>query len=302
MIKLNKLFFIVCIAIIWSAEVSGQSLTALEDSIQYYLREVATLKGAEQNEADERLQRLFRTSLLKTEVFQHPFSTVNAMSILTAPNGLFRIFNWNVPLENGTYRYNCFIVTIDEKKSMCKVFELKQSDKITQPETSSLSDKNWLGALYFDIIPVKSKGNDYYLLLGWDGNTSFSNKKLAETLYFQSGRPKFGLPVFKNDKKTYKRLQFEYKEDAVFSIGYYEDIKTLVFDHLGPLHPSMEGQYSQYVPMQNFDGYVLTKGKWEYKSDIDFKRSKKEKHQPYNDPAQLDMNQKRSTVNPLTGE
>jgi hypothetical protein len=221
------------------------------------------------------------------------------MSTLQSPDQKFRIFNWNVPLEDGGHRYNCVIVTYDAKKEMSKVFELTQAESVSQPESANLTDKKWLGALYYEIVPVKTGKQVYYVLLGWDGNNNLSNKKIAETLQFQSGRPKFGLPVFKSEKKTAKRLVFEYKEDAIFSLGYYPELKSIVFDNLGPLHPSLEGQYSQYVPMQTFDAYVLNKGKWEFKTDIDFKRSKKEKDKPWNDPGKPDMNRKRTDTNPL---
>jgi hypothetical protein len=299
MLVLRRSVVLILMVLIGAFSASAQNISAVEDSINHYLSIIGTTKGAEQTAADESLRRMLKSVLLKPEAFYHPFASVKSMSTIQSPDKLFRLFNWNIPLEDGASRYACIIVTHDAKTNMSKVFELKQAEKITQPESANLSDKNWLGALYFDIVPVKSGKQIYYVLFGWDANTDLSNRKIAETLQFQSGRPKFGLPVFKSEKKTTKRLVFEYKEDAIFSLGYYPELKSIVFDHLGPLHPSLEGQYSQYVPMQTFDAYVLNKGKWEFKADIDFKRSKKEKDKPWNDPGKPDLNRKRTDTNPL---
>lgn len=281
--------------------VMAQIPPGVEDSINHYLNEIGAKTGVEQAHADESLRLLLKRTMLKPEAFTHPFSTVKQISTLTSPDLMFRIFNWNIPLEDGKHRYSCILVTHDAKKNMSKVFELKQNQE-TYSEQSSLTEKNWPGALYYDIIPVKSKAQNYYVLLGWDGNTSLSNKKVAEVLHFQSGKPKFGLPVFLKDKKSTKRLTFEYKEDAIFSIKYSSELKAIVFETLGPLHPSLEGQFSQYVPLGNFDGYFLEKGKWDFKADVDYKRGKDEKDKPWNDPGKPDMNRNRNTLNPLIGE
>jgi hypothetical protein len=293
--------FIFCLIFIFNllaVPAMAQLPAGVEDSINHYLNEIATKTGDEQTRADESLRLLLKRTLLKPEAFSHPFSSVKQMSTMTSPDLMFRFFNWNVPLEDGLHRYSCILVTHDAKNKMSKVFELKQN-KETYTEHSSLTEKNWPGALYYDIIPVKSKGQSYYVLLGWDGNTNLSNKKVAEVLHFQSGKPKFGLPVFLKDKKSTKRLSFEYKEDAIFSIKYSPELKAIVFENLGPLHPSLVGQYSQYVPLGNFDGYFLDKGKWNFKADVDYKRSKDEKDKPWNDPGKPDMNRSRNTSNPL---
>jgi len=299
MLMVRKSFALILMVLFGASTAFSQSINAVEDSINHYLTIIGTTKGAQQTAADESLRRMLKSALLKPEAFNYPFTSVKAMSTIQSPDKQFRLFNWNIPLDDGASRYSCLIVTHDAKTKMSKVFELKQAEKIAHPESANLSDKNWLGALYFEIVPVKTGKQVYYVLLGWDANTDLSNRKIAETLQFQSGRPKFGLPVFKSEKKTTKRLVFEYKEDAIFSLGYYPELKSIVFDHLGPLHPSLEGQYSQYVPLQTFDAYVLNKGKWEFKADIDFRRSKKEKDKPWNDPGKPDMHRKRTDTNPL---
>lgn len=294
-----RLFFsFIFLFCVFTVAVSAQIPAGVEDSINHYLNEIAGKNGDEQTKADASLRSLLKRTLLKPEAFSHPFGSVKQMSTLTSPDLKFRIFNWNIPLEDGLNRYSCILVTYDAKKKMSKVYELIQNLE-PYSDQSLLTEKNWPGALYYDIIPVLSKGQHYYVLLGWDGNTNLSNKKVAEVLHFQSGKPKFGLPVFLKDKKSAKRLTFEYKEDAIFSIKYSTELKALVFENLGPLHPSLEGQFSQYVPLGNSDGYFLEKGKWHFKADVDYKRGKDEKDKPWNDPGKPDMNRSRNTTNPL---
>jgi len=44
----------------------------------------------------------------------------------------------------------------------------------------------------------------------------------------------------------------------------------IVFDRISPLNPNLKGQYQFYMPETNiFDGFVFTKGKWQYVKDVD---------------------------------
>lgn len=281
----------------------AQSPAEIADSVNHYLQQMTvSQKDADKLAAHNQMKRLLARVLLKTEIFEYPFSEVKQMAILNDPKGEIRIWSWYVPLLDSPAEYGCFVVRYDAKKKMCRVDELKNSAWPERPEQATMKADQWMGALYYKLLPVRAKGRDYFLLFGWNAHSKLSNKKLVEVLHFQSGKLKLGLPVFIREGKSAKRLVFEYHNDAIFTLEYSEDLKMIVFDDLGPTHPSLEGKFAHYVPLQTFSGYEQNKGQWELQRDIDYRRSRKEKDGPFNDPGKPDFKRERNDRNPLTGE
>lgn len=281
----------------------AQTPRQVEDSVNHYLEQLASSgDNAIKLSAHEDLKRFLSRALLKPEVFHHSFSTVNKMAILGNPEAGIRIWSWHVPLRNASPGYGCFIVQYDAKKDMCKVHELEHDVDDEWRDRATYQTSSWPGALYYEMEPVGKKRPDYYLLFGWDGNDDLSNKKVVEVLHFSSGKPKLGKALFVKDGKSLNRLVFEYREDAVFSVGYYPDMDMIIYDDFGPPHPSLDGKPAHYVPLGSFSGYQHQKGKWAYQNDIDFKRERDERDKNFNDPAKPDAIHRPNKVNPLTGE
>ena len=150
------------------------------------------------------------------------------------------------------------------------VLVFDKSDEITQPETEVLTDKNWFGALYFNIILKKHSGRKYYTLLAYDLNNLLTRKKIIDVLYFdENNMPHFGAPVFKNDEVLINRVIFEYSASVVMSLNYFKKKKMIIYDHLSPSDPSYNGQYQFYGPDLSYDAYIFKKGKWNYIADVE---------------------------------
>ena len=100
---------------------------------------------------------------------------------------MFRIYNWNLPIANGSNLYFCFL-QIPEKssKNTFRIIELRDlSDSIPDPEHSALiRPSNWYGALYYKIIPERSGTGMIYTLLGWEGTSLSEMQKIIEILSF----------------------------------------------------------------------------------------------------------------------
>ncbi|KAB1066046.1 hypothetical protein [Salibacter halophilus] len=189
------------------------------------------------------------------------------MGDLRSPDDEFRLITWNIPERQGSFTYFAFIQFEDDRPWI----QLNDgSDQYeSRPLYKTMNAENWYGALYYEIIPFKSSGKEYYALLGWDGNSKMSNKKVIEIAHFnKKGKPTFGAQVFGDDKLK-NRVVFEFKKDATLSLRYHEDDERIVFNHLEPLNPEMEGIYSFYVPNLNFDAYELKKGKWEFVENVE---------------------------------
>lgn len=281
----------------------AQTPVEVEDSLKFHLDLIrVALDDSSRISAHKRIELTLSRALLKPEVFHYPFSGIESMAILGEPGEGIRVFSWYIPMNHQSPLYGAVIVRFDKKAERCYVDVLHQKVVELPNNQSAVNEKNWPGALYYAMQPVKSKGRNYYLLFGWRDFDELSNQKVVEVLYYQSKRMRMGLPVFLRDGKSSKRLDFRYSKEAVFSLNYYPGQEAIVFDHLGPTHPSLEGQEAHYVPQQSFHAFTYEKGKWIFQEEIDFKRSKGEKDGPYNDPGKPDFKQERGTVNPLTGD
>lgn len=145
-----------------------------------------------------------------------------------------------------------------------------RSGEIENPESSVLDPSHWWGALYYDIIQIRSKGRKLYTLIGFDPNDRYSNKKILDIL--SSGRdldPSFGEPLFVTDEGIWYRLIFEFSPDIVMRLRYEPDLKMIILDHLSPIQPVLEGNYRFYAPDGSYDGFRFRKGIWQYLPDID---------------------------------
>ena len=149
-----------------------------------------------------------------------------------------------------------------------------------------LTQKNWYGALYYKIIHDKKIGSNKYTLLGWDGNNNLTNKKVIDVITVDgNGMVKFGAPIFKMKKRVQRRVIFEYSEEAVMSLKYHPRLSKIVFDHLEPTSSDLKGIYEYYVPiLDEFDGLVLTKGKWVFEENTTITLDKNLKDRFYNAP------------------
>ena len=177
--------------------------------------------------------------------------------------------NWNVELEDFTHNYHCYILHYDTKKKIVQVSELVDNSFMLPPQPDDvLTAENWYGALYYKVIPMEKGSKTMYTLLGWDGATSASNIKLIDVLYFNGTQPKLGSPIFKMKDKTVKRIFFEHSEKAVMSLRYEESYNRIIYDHLSPEAPGLEGFYSFYVPDMSYDALYMNNGKWNLKEDV----------------------------------
>ena len=153
---------------------------------------------------------------------------------------------------------------------------IDKSAEIKNPSLASLTNENWYGALYYDILINKKEGKTFYTLLGWDGNNDFTNKKIIEALYFtKSGKPRFSAPVFERNGKKMKRIIFEYSKMASMLLRYDKKYKMIVFDQLVPSEKKYEGQYAYYGPNFLHDAMEYDKKKWVFVTNVEVKNPKR---------------------------
>ena len=231
--------------------------------------------GAETDElkykANKEYRTLIKRVIQKKGSFEYNFNTLKTVSILQ--KNKLKIYNWAIPLTDGSFKYFAFLQFQQSKNDFLIVELIDKSDQIKSPENKVLTAKSWYGALYHKLIYNKNLGENYYTLLGWDGNNNLTNKKIIDVINISgNGMVRMGAPIFKMPKKTKKRIIFEYSEDVVMSLKYHEKIKKIVYDVLIPSSSKLKGIYEYYGPsLEMFDALYIENSKWNYQNDIDIK-------------------------------
>ncbi len=290
--KLLTTFIFSGIILYISAQNIATDIQFAEDSL-IHLLQIA------RNQPDEHSKKIankdFKNTLKfvltrNTKAPDYPFEKLKKkMAILDSPDGVFRIYNWNIELNKyGEHQYYCIVSKNDKKRDKRYLIDCVDKSKYARtPEYTQFTEKKWYGALYYDIIPVKRGTRTIYTLLAWDGNDMSSNKKIIETMKFSGNtKLKFGDPIFKmDDDKIKRRVIFQYKKDTYMSLK-HKTIKKqeyIIFDHLSPTSPELEGIKDWYVTDLSFDAFVWDKNKWVYQKDVDMRLDKKFKTK-YNNP------------------
>jgi len=208
----------------------------------------------------------FLSCLSIEESFEFPFEKLENIGKIYSPDKRIRIYTWNIPDGISENMYYGIIQYFSHDKEKINLVTLNRSDGLNFTNL----DKTWSGSLYYKIIESKHAGRKYYALLGFDLNTPLSNKKVIEvisiddfdTLYFCE-------KLLQYEEHMVDRIIFEYNEKAVMSLQYNENMKMIVFDHLSPSKPSLNGQYEFYGPDFTYDGLKWENGIWVYHSNIE---------------------------------
>ena len=284
------ILFVLLLKPIFAQKPDINNWKALEIQMQQLGQQILKSESEQERiKANGSFTTLLEQILQDSESFKYPFDSLITIARLEAPDNSFRIFNWHLPKDDGTYKYYGYLQhnpkLKNRKKGSPLFYKLSDTKNITAPESKVLSYQEWPGAHYYSLVPVKKKKN--FILLGWDGNNRFSSKKVIEVLQFTAkGEPKFGAPVFKVEGKTQKRVIFEYKKDASMSLRYQEQDKQkkIIFNHLAPPSPQLKGQYRFYVSDLDFDAFNYENGFWKFEPNIAVKNTKSKKDKNWNKP------------------
>jgi len=273
---------------------TGHSALASEDLALAEIRMQRLMQDMRETESDgdrNLLNELLRTEIKKTlqlkGAFTYAFDSLSSyMCTMAAPDGAFRLFNWNVANNDFTHQYYCYVMHYSKRDKKYLVEELKNNTKGADDiENRILFQTHWYGALYYEIIPVKKGSKKYYTLLGWRGEDRFVTQRVLEVLYFE-GRDqiKLGAPIFKKDNKMKKRVVFQYNAETRMSITYHSKQDWIVFDHLS----ASTGLYSGFPEMSgsdlSFDAFEWQKRYWMFIEKVDVNAPRNKNDREYEQP------------------
>jgi hypothetical protein len=266
-----SLLLLLCF-LIYTRQYQGPELAAGEEWLHEKFEELYNASSdATKDSLNKMIIDRFESILSDPHSFKYPFDSLRRIGKIYSPDQKFRLITWNVQVSDGKHTCYGFIQYRDRRRKPCLVYRLNdRSDEIDNPETSVLDPDRWWGALYYDIIRKRSKGQKLYTLIGYDPHDRYSNKKVIDVLTFgKESDPAFGEPVFQTDEGIRRRLICEYSPDIVMRLRYECSRRMIILDHLAPIKPALEGNHRFYAPDGSYDGFKFHRGMWIYQSDID---------------------------------
>jgi len=220
--------------------------------------------------------------------FEFPFDSLLTLSKVYSPDLSFRIFSWYIVDKDKDHFYYALIqrkVITSSGRDSLVVIPLHHTQSVRgESENMHLDQNNWLGALYYKVLMYKSRGyrrdfytgkvekakNTYYVLLGWNGGSRFSNYKMVEVMTFdplQVEKVGLGAPLFYFNYIPKYRVIFEYSDNAFFRLNTdmvdrkwpRKSVEMLIFDHLSPPNLAKKLELLDVGPDGSYDGLYFRK-------------------------------------------
>jgi hypothetical protein len=203
-------------------------------------------------------------------VFTHRFTNLRYLGQITSPDSLLKIVTWNLLLENEPARYYCYFIRKQEQGRENKTYALSSpyNDKPVNTDTT-YTQKDWYGALYYDLKPYTIDNIRCWVILGIDfGNPNISRKLIDVLTFNADGSIVFGRKWFAAEVEKKYRVVFEYASNAMMSLR-FKSGNSIIFDHLVPFKPSLTDDRQFYGPDYSFDAYIFDNGIWKLKINVD---------------------------------
>ncbi len=226
----------------------------------------------ERVESDSLFTRQFVQALKTPFSFQYNFDSLITISQLYAPDSSFKIFTWQLVMNEMETRQHGAIQMRTTDGSL-KLFPLIDKSGIIENQSDTSGDNNgWLGAVYYKMIMKQRGDQKLYVLLGYDENDYRSTKKFVEILQFKDGKPWFGgknfqVPDNNLKAKTTARYIMEFKKDASPRLTYDADLDMIVMEHLVSETNEPFKKYT-LIGDGDYEGLKWQNGQWNYISKI----------------------------------
>lgn len=234
-------------------------ITPAIDMVQAYAPEQRVV-------ADSIFTRQFVRALKTNNSFYFPFDSIITVSKLYPADSSFRIFTWQLVINENSVRQHGAI-QMRTKDGSLKLFPLiDKSATIADISDTVTNNLSWIGAVYYKLIPVSVKGKTVYTLLGYDENDIRTSRKIVEILDFKNGEPVFGGNYFiiadgKLIPKPIKRYVMEYKKSAGPRLTFDNDLNMIIMEHLISESNEPDKKWT-LVGDGDYEGLKWNNGKW----------------------------------------
>ena len=238
-----------------------------EDSIRALsVQIIQGINADDRFNADSSFTRMLVRALKIKNSFHYPFESLQTISILYSPDSVFRIFTWQLVINENVIRQHGAIQMKTYDGSL-KLFGLIDKSNVTTNIADTIGNHNgWIGAIYYKIIQKKSSNQNFYTLLGFDENNIRSSRKIIEVLNFLNDEPTFGGRYFSYEedsvfKTSQSRYIMEYKKEAGPRLTYDKDLDMIIVEHLVSESNEPKKKWT-LVGDGDYEGFKWKGGKW----------------------------------------
>lgn len=249
---------------------NGQTPQEIEDEIlsinQIPLRKDTTDEA--KVKTAKYMQDLLLQVLEQPESWEYTFEALKYSTIAIAdhPKANVRLFTFNVIFNDGRFSHYGVLQRKKRKRKM-EVFPLWDSAQALPSNylEAGLSNENWIGALYYQLIPFKHNRKQVYMIMGFDGHNVHSNRSILDALYFEDGEPLWGYELYRSseeDPTPEAREIFEYHKSTQLLLRYQEEGKHIVVENLVPSQPKYKGNPYYYIPSGDYYAYFQEGKTW----------------------------------------
>ena len=200
--------------------------------------------------------------------FDYPFKRLQSVSIQYPADSTFRIFTWQLYVDQGLYHYYGAIQMNRPELQLIPLFDRSGDIEEENLEYHNSSNDEWYGSIYYNIWQFENQKGPYYLLFGYDRKEFFHKRKIIDVLYLREGKAYFGAPVFVSDVPTNSfrksKIVLDYSAEATVGCNYDEFLEMIIFDHLQESATAVPNQGSANLPDGTFEGFKLENGIWKY--------------------------------------
>ena len=238
-----------------------------EDSLKKYsVKLIQGINAKDRFDADSMFTRVLVRALKISGSFYYPFDSLETISKLYAPDSTFKIFTWQMMINDNVIRQHGAIQMRTYDGSL-KLYPLIDKSDVTVNLVDTVGNNfGWIGAVYYNIIQKKSANQNYYTLIGYDENNIRSNKKIIEVLNFNNGGPTFGGRYFSFEedsvfKTSVGRYIMEYKKTYGPKLNYDAEMDMIVVEHLVSESNEPNKKWT-LVGDGDYEGFKWKNGKW----------------------------------------
>jgi hypothetical protein len=243
------------------------SLKKWEDSLKQYSTQIVDGKNpSDRFTADSFFTKILVRALVNKNSFYYPFNSLENISKLFSPDSSFKIFTWQMIINENMIRQHGAIQMKTADGSLQLLPLIDKSDIIINQEDTVTNNRSWMGAIYYKIIPTKNGNTRFYTLIGYDENNIRSTKKIIETLEFINGEPIFGshLFSFSEDSKKHPPLSryiLEFKKNTGARVNYDSELGMIILEHLESETNEPSKKWT-FIPDGDYEGFKWKNGKW----------------------------------------
>lgn len=277
--------FLSCLSILLGSA-SGQNLQRMntwQDSLLQLGKQMFSpeLAEAERIESNYKFVRTLVSALQEPNAFYYKFDSLEMISIIDSPHDNFRVFSWNIPLQDGSYLYYGAIQHKEAGGKLKLTPLLDKTFEIVNPEKDITTNEMWYGAQYYEIVALSRNS---YALLGWKGHHPEYTHKVIEILQVgKEGAIQLGAPIFSDDPSAVRKI-FAYSRTSSMYLHFNSAFQRIEFDHIIPISLEYEGNYKYYGSDLTHNAYVLEDGRLYLKENIDLSNPETGNEDKYIDP------------------